>query len=532
MRPAYAALLGLFLVVAFTVALSVGGYLFWAPSSPDRPPPDVSDAGTEGSVAGGASSDTMALPAATGTGHMGEDDPFAPATADEMLALWRKVAGGDGADDLHRLHAALKGSDPSAIDALLDQLGLADLERLLAGSRFLGPARAHIEARCLELVLTALVDPAADPDDLLAAVAAVARFCDEKTRKTLIAGLQERFLADGSEVVPDRRLATLGGTLCALDWRVGKRCLADHVTVERIRAAPLGDQVALVGACAARELGMDGAIAMIPHEQELRKIAAGWSPADCTPAQRLAAARIWSNLRRFPAARRWAAGALSDPTTRAAAARLLERLGGSAEVETTDLLVECAQAGDGYLDPAMAKSLGRCGTVDAQALDGAGRSADGRPSVAALQLAAWATPKERTAGRVDQLAGRAAAAEPERAARLLLGQAYAEEAHHAPPPAEPDPAIPDLPEPTPWTIHRFHALKRALAAAPDEATRLLVARHLAGYFRSRHRPGEGADLLASLAGGFSAGKRADLADLILRLRVEEDRRLYAEEQRW
>jgi hypothetical protein len=131
-------------------------------------------------------------------------------------------------------------------------------------------------------------------------------------------------------------------------------------------------------------------------------------------------------------------------------------------------------------------------------------------------LDAWRERIERELAR--------SASQPDQRALWKVALGYAEEQRHA------DLAQgPPLGKPvTPWTIHRFRFLKEALEEAESSEVRLTVLVELARWFRSRHRPGQGAEFLAPHAVRLAPEHAARLEELLATLRNEEEARLRAE----
>jgi hypothetical protein len=133
--------------------------------------------------------------------------------------------------------------------------------------------------------------------------------------------------------------------------------------------------------------------------------------------------------------------------------------------------------------------------------------ADGLPRPRIAALLAWSS---RNAKALEPWASRVAngvrqAAEGSDAkATWLIAQAYVDEQMVRPGNEMPG-AVSDA------SIRRFRALKQALGAAQSAPVRLAVVQELARYFRSRQRPGQGAELIGSLQGQFTGTDAVEVA---------------------
>jgi hypothetical protein len=145
-----------------------------------------------------------------------------------------------------------------------------------------------------------------------------------------------------------------------------------------------------------------------------------------------------------------------------------------------------------------------------------------RPRIAALL--AWSS---RNANALEPWAAkvadgvRQAADGSDLKAMWLIAQAYVDEQHVRPGNEMPGPV-------TDASIRRFRALKQALGTAQSAPVRLAVIQEMARYFRSRQRPGQGAELIASIQGQFTGPDVAVVARVRQDLLASEVSRLMAE----
>jgi hypothetical protein len=320
-------------------------------------------------------------------------------------------------------------------------------------------------------------------------------------------------------------LQSLADLLAGLDRESCRQVLRSWYAGTQAKAAPPAVGIRLAATALWREpfsvLGRED-LPLLPDQ--LAALLATWDPATLDLTLVLDGARMLWTAGEGEAARRWAdaahARAFTKPQQHTTAfmtllATTLAEVGLARPDKDFPGFAQAVVAGaaggwpDNTAEDDQVWALLLASSPSRAALTGCLLDDQGMPRPRIAALLAWSS---RNAKALEPWATRVADGVRQAAdgsdlkAMWLVAQAYVDE-QQVRPGNEPVGTESDA------SIRRFRALKLALVAANGESTRLAVVHEIARYFRSRHRPGQGTELIASIQGQFTGQQAVAVARL-------------------